>query len=1037
MKLAKKVFAFVMALSLMPFGSNPVAGQEEGVIAIEEIKREDKVDFEKEILPIFRRNCLACHNSTDAESDLVMETPATLKTGGFEGPAVEAGNGKESLIIQLASRARESFMPPDDNDVGAKQLTPKELGLIKLWIDQGAEGEVSGTGGPVSWQPLPAGVNPIYAVDISQNGFYAAAGRANQVFLYHVPSRTEIGRLSDPSILESGIYENPGVAFLDIVQSVAFSPDGNRVAAGGYRTVKVWQRNANSKAGDLPATADVPVSAVASADGKLVAIGLANGSAQIIDVATQKVVSSVGGHGGPVNGLAFSTDGTKLATGSADKTAKVFNVADGAELRVVTTPAAINDVAFAVEGTLVVTANEDNKLRTWPVAAPEVPEGETEAPVKELNGHGGPVTSVQAYGARQELLATGAKDNTARLWNAEGGNQVRSLNHGGPVTAVAVNADGTKVVSVSDNKTGKLWNAADGKQLGEFKGDYQAQENVASLQRASALANKVRDNAKKDLDDANARKKSEDDNLTKVKEALTKADEDLKAKTEAAVKPNADLKAADEALKAATAAQEKAVADQTNAQKAVDDAAVALKVAQEALKAAQVELVGAGDDQAKKDAAQLKVDAAQKGVTDATANQKTATDGKKAADTAVNTANAEQKKTDDAQKAAAAAAQKANDEKTASERAQAAAKRSVERAETSVQKAADSIVGFDATHKAEEAAAVKAKEIADKANADLAATEQSYSSVAFTADGNIAVGSVDQRIWTFSGENGAAIDGFAATGSPIKAIAAVGNQIVSVSENKSVALWNTGSTWDLIQTIGNPDSADVFVDRVTALDFSADGQLLAAAGGEPSRSGEIKIFNVEDGSLAMELDEPHSDTVFAVDFSRDGQYIASCGSDRFIKVFQVNDGSFVRSFEGHTHHVLGVAWSADGRELASSGADMVVKIWDFRTGDQKRTISGFSKEVTSISYVGDSTNVVSSCGDKNVHIKRADNGGNVRALSGATDFVYSVAVSADGKTVIAGGQDSTVRFWKADDGQSLATFDAPQPEGAVAEGEGE
>lgn len=1036
MKLAKKVFAFAMVFSLLPFGLNPVNAQE-GVIAIEEIKREDPVDFEKEILPIFRRNCLACHNSTDAESDLVMETPAALKTGGFEGPSVVPGNGKESLIIQLASRARESFMPPDDNDVGAKQLTPKELGLIKLWIDQGAEGEVSGAGGPVAWQPLPAGVNPIYAVDISQNGFYAAAGRANQVFLYHVPSRTEVGRLSDPAILESGIYENPGVAFLDIVQSIAFSPDGTRVAAGGYRTVKIWERSANHKVGDLPATADVPVSAVGSADGKLVAVGLNNGSAQIIEVATQKVVATVGGHGGPVNAVAFSADGTKVLTGSADKTAKLFNVADGAELRVITTPAPVNAVAFAVEGSLVLTANEDNKLRTWPVAAPEVPEGEAEAPVKELNGHGGPVTSVATYGARQELLLSGAKDNTARLWNVEGGNQVRSLNHGGPVTAVAVNADGSKVVSVSDNKTGKLWNAADGKELGVFKGDFNAVENVASVQRTSALANKVRDNAKKDLDDANARKKSEDDNLTKVKEALTKADEDLKTKTEAAVKPNADLKTADEALAAAVTAQEKSVTDQTAAQKAVDDAAAALKAAQEALKAAQAELAAAGDDQAKKDAAQAKVDAAQKTVTDATTAQNTANEGKKTADAAVTTAAAEQKKADDAQKKAAAAAQKVNDEKTASERAQAAAKRSVERAETSVQKAADSIVGFEATHKAEEAAAVAAKEIADKAAADLAATEQAYTSVAFTADGNIAVGSVDQRVWTFSGENAAPIDGLAATGSPIKAIAVVGKQVVSVSENKAVALWNTTASWELIQTIGNPDSADVFVDRVTALDFSADGQLLAAAGGEPSRSGEIKIFNVEDGSLAMELDEPHSDTVFAVDFSRDGQYIASCGSDRFIKVFQVNDGSFVRSFEGHTHHVLGVAWSADGRELASSGADMVMKIWDFRTGDQKRTISGFTKEITSISYVGDTTNVVSSCGDKNVHIKRADNGGNVRALTGSTDFVYSVAVSADGKVVIAGGQDSTVRFWQADNGQSVATFEAPQPEGAVAEGEGE
>ena len=1036
MKLAKNVFAFGLIVSLFPMSAVSVHA-EDGVIAIEEIKREDKIDFEKEILPIFRRNCLACHNSTDAESDLVMETPATLKTGGFEGPAVVAGNGKESLIIQLASRARESFMPPDDNDVGAKQLTPKELGLIKLWIDQGAEGEVTGAGGPVAWQPLPAGVNPIYAVDISQNGFYAAAGRANQVFLYHVPSRTEIGRLSDPAILESGIYENPGVAFLDIVQSVAFSPDGNRVAAGGYRTVKVWERNVNHKAGDLPATADVPVSAAATLDGKYVAIGLINGSAQIIEVASQKVVSTVGGHGGPVNGVAFSADGSKVVTGSADNSAKVFNVADGAELRVITTPAPVNAVAFAVEGTLVVTANEDNKLRTWPVAAPEVPEGETEAAVKELSSHGGPVTSVQAYGAKQELLVSGGKDSTARLWNAESGQHVRALSHGGPVTGVAVNADGSKVVSVSDNKTGKLWNVADGKQLAEFKGDYQAVENVASLQRSSALANKIRDNAKKDLDDANARKKSEDDNLTKVKEALTKADEDLKAKTEAAVKPNADLKAADESLVTAKAAQDKSVADQTAAQKTIDDAAAALKTAQEALKAAQAELAGAGDDQAKKDAAQVKVDAAQKSVTDATAAQKAATDGKKTADTAVNTANAAHKKAEDAQKAAATAAQKANDEKTASERAQAAAKRSVERAETSVQKAADAIVGFEATHKAEEATAVSAKETADKAAAEVAATEQAYTSVAFTANGNIAVGSVDQRVWLFSGENGAAIDGLAATGAPVKALTVAGGQIISASENKAVGIWNTAVTWDLIQTIGNPDSGDVFVDRVTALDFSADGQLLAAAGGEPSRSGEIMIFNVEDGSLAMKLDEPHSDTVFAVDFSRDGQYIASCGSDRFIKVFQVDDGSFVRSFEGHTHHVLGVAWSADGRELASSGADMVVKIWDFRTGDQKRTISGFSKEVTSISYVGDSINVVGSCGDKNVHIKRADNGGNVRALSGSTDFVYSVAASADGKVIIAGGQDSTVRFWQADNGQSLATFEAPQPENVVAEGEGE
>src|SRR5262245_19237979 len=57
-------------------------------IEIAEVKREGDVDFEKEILPIFRRNCLACHSATEAESDLVLESPQTILKGGSEGPAV-------------------------------------------------------------------------------------------------------------------------------------------------------------------------------------------------------------------------------------------------------------------------------------------------------------------------------------------------------------------------------------------------------------------------------------------------------------------------------------------------------------------------------------------------------------------------------------------------------------------------------------------------------------------------------------------------------------------------------------------------------------------------------------------------------------------------------------------------------------------------------------------------------------------------------------------------------------------------------------
>src|SRR5262249_18238982 len=187
-----------------------------------------------------------------------------------------------------------------------------------------------------------------------------------------------------------------------------------------------------------------------------------------------------------------------------------------------------------------------------------------------------------------------------------------------------------------------------------------------------------------------------------------------------------------------------------------------------------------------------------------------------------------------------------------------------------------------------------------------------------------------------------------------------------------------------------------------SLDFNPDGTLLATGGGEPSRSGEIKLWEVGKGMLVRSLDALHSDTVFGVRFSPDGSKLASAGADKFLKVTRVADGKELKLFEGHTHHVLAVDWKSDGKQLASGGGDNVIKLWDFAVGEQLKTLPAANKQVTAVRWVPGKPAIVGAAGDKLVRLWNPDSGQNGqigRSFSGPGDYVFGVAVSNDGKRI--------------------------------------
>lgn len=456
--------------------------------------QEPAVSFIKDVAPILKENCFACHDTKKRSGKYDMTTYEKIMAGGSGGEPIVAGDPKDSEFHFLIVTDEERRMPPRDKG----EAVPKgKAEIIAKWIQQGAKLDAGIDPKAdlvkelrVRWQPPtppdaykhPTVVN---ALAFSPDNKQVVVGGHHELTVWSIPEgklvqriRTRAERAYAMSFLPDGLLAvaggRPGqegdVRIFDLKAKPKTTQNGVAIL-DGVNDPKVMRKQL------LDAEDSVLCMAV-SADGKRLAAGGCDRTVRVWDLSQgvdkAKLDQTIENHADWVLGLTLTSDGKYVLTAGRDKTAKVWDLQ--AKESVLTFPGHQNivyGVAVKADGSTGYSVGADKQLRSWQ------PTGEGKQ-IKAVGGHGDEVFKVLAH-PKNPILFTTSADKTVRSWDMDKVSALKTFQGLNDfVYALAVSPDGKLIAAGSYDGEIRVWNADDAKPVAGFNASPGYVSKVAS-----------------------------------------------------------------------------------------------------------------------------------------------------------------------------------------------------------------------------------------------------------------------------------------------------------------------------------------------------------------------------------------------------------------------------------------------------------------------------------------------------------------------------------------------------------------------------